>query len=312
MHTHPSSNDNEREVIENRLDVNRRALIDTARGLSDEDARRRMVSSLTTPISLIKHAAAAERIWFQRFWGRRAEDDCDGYSRRDEGTFTVDDSATLHDVISEYERAIEVSRDIAAGFDLDAVQVEPHEGPVSMRWTLLMMIAETARHAGHGDILREQITAPRPQSEVPFLATGPDEVEQEIIAAFEKMRTTILTRNRHELVELHDPEFLGTELPGNVITADEHIATTMNSRDLEMEFFDIRVKAFGDIALSWARQTLAGHLEPDDPGTSPEVAARVESEGVHWSMLVVWRHTRGRWRMLSYQVTPIADDRWEA
>ena len=307
MHAHPSTNDNERKVIENRLGVNRRALIDTVRGLSDDAARQRLVLSLTTPISLVKHAAAAERIWFQRPWGQRPEAACDGYSRRDEGTFTVGASETVDGVIAEYERAIEVSGEIARRFDLDDTRTDEYEGLITLRWTMLMMIAETARHAGHGDILREQITAPRPQSEVPFLATGPDEVEQEIIAAFEKMRTTILTRTRHELVELHDPEFLGTELPGNVITADEHIATTMNSRDLEMEFFDIRVKAFGDIALSWARQTLAGHLEPDDPGTSPEVAARVENEGVHWSMLVVWRHTRGRWRMLSYQVTPIAD-----
>ncbi|GGF34028.1 mycothiol transferase [Williamsia phyllosphaerae] len=309
MQTHTSPNDDDRKIIENRLDVNRRALIDTARGLSDGDARRRLVSSLTTPISLIKHAAAAERIWFQRFWGHFAEAECDGYSRRDEGTFAVDDSETLDDVIAEYERAIQVSRTTAAGFSLDAVLVEPHEGPVSMRWTLLMMIAETARHAGHGDILREQILTPRSPSVQPHLrATDPARIEQEIIAAFGKMRTTILTRNRRELVELHDDEFLGTELPGNVITAEEHIATTMNSRDLEMEFFDIRVKAFGDIALSWARQTLAGHLDPTDPGTSPAVAARVEKEGVHWAMLVVWRHTRGRWRMLSYQVTPITDD----
>jgi hypothetical protein len=44
------------------------ASIATAPGLSDANARRRLVASLTTPISLIKHAAAAERIWFQRFW----------------------------------------------------------------------------------------------------------------------------------------------------------------------------------------------------------------------------------------------------
>jgi hypothetical protein len=43
------------------------ALIDTVRGLSEVDVRRRLVPSLTTPIGLIKHAAAAERIWFQRY-----------------------------------------------------------------------------------------------------------------------------------------------------------------------------------------------------------------------------------------------------
>ena len=68
MSTNRIANDTERTIIENMLDRNREALIETARGLSDADARRRLVASLTTPISLIKHAAAAERIWFQRFW----------------------------------------------------------------------------------------------------------------------------------------------------------------------------------------------------------------------------------------------------
>ncbi len=52
----------ERLMLESMLDRNRRALIDTVRGLSETDARRRLVVSLTTPIGLIKHAATAERI----------------------------------------------------------------------------------------------------------------------------------------------------------------------------------------------------------------------------------------------------------
>ena len=46
---------------------------------------------------------------------------------------------------------------IASRFDLDDTKDNPREGKVSMRWTLLAMIEEFARHAGHGDILREQI-----------------------------------------------------------------------------------------------------------------------------------------------------------
>ena len=115
----------ERALIENMLDRNREALIATARGLSEEAARRRLVTSLTTPISLLKHAACAERIWFQRFWAGLDAAACDGYSER----------------------------------DLDDTREFPHEGTVSMRRTLMMMSEEFARHAGHGDILREQIDA---------------------------------------------------------------------------------------------------------------------------------------------------------
>ncbi|WP_370500061.1 DinB family protein [Mycolicibacterium sp. jd] len=149
----------ERAIIENMLDRNREALIETARGMSDADARRRLVPSLTTPISLIKHAAAAERIWFQRFWAGLDESECDGYSNRDEGTFAVAADESMADVIAEFERASRRSRVIASRFDLDDTLVNPLEGEVSMRWTLLAMIEEFARHAGHGDILREQLAA---------------------------------------------------------------------------------------------------------------------------------------------------------
>ncbi len=62
-------------------------------------------------------------------------------------------------VIGEFTRASAHSRDIAAQFALaDTVDVVG-EGTVSLRWTLVMMIAEFARHGGHGDILREQLDA---------------------------------------------------------------------------------------------------------------------------------------------------------
>lgn len=159
MSTNRITHGTERSIIENMLDRNREALIETARGLSDADARRRLVASLTTPISLIKHAAAAERIWFQRFWAGLDESECDGYSRRDEGTFAVADDESLADVIAEFQRASQRSRVIVFRFDLDDTKDNPREGNVSMRWTLIAMIQEFARHAGHGDILREQIFA---------------------------------------------------------------------------------------------------------------------------------------------------------
>jgi len=144
-------------VIEDMLDRNRAALIETVRGLSEADARRRLVVSLTTPISLVKHAAAAERIWFQRFWAGLGESECDGHAKRDVGTFAVADDESLADVIAEFERASQRSREIAARFDLDDTRDIPREGTISLRFTLLAMIEEFARHAGHGDILREQL-----------------------------------------------------------------------------------------------------------------------------------------------------------
>ncbi|WP_409180352.1 DinB family protein [Amycolatopsis sp. VS8301801F10] len=162
MPTERLTNGTERELLENTLDRNREALVETLRGLSEADARRKLVASLSTPISVVKHAAAAERIWFQRFWAGLDESECDGYSKRDVGTFAVADDETVAGVIAEYERASQRSREIAARFALDDTKEFPGEGTVSMRWTLLAMIQEFARHAGHGDILREQIDQPLP------------------------------------------------------------------------------------------------------------------------------------------------------
>ena len=79
-----------------------------------------------------------------------------------EAVVAVEDDESLAAVIAEFERASQKSREIAARFDLDDTKDNPREGTVSMRWTLLAMIQEFARHAGHGDILREQIDRPIP------------------------------------------------------------------------------------------------------------------------------------------------------
>jgi hypothetical protein len=148
-------------MLEHMLDRNRQALIDTARGLSETDARRRLVASLTTPIGLIKHAATAERNWFQRVLLGLDESECDGYATPGDGSFVVPDGETLADVIAEFERVSARSRVIAADFELDDTRTHPRAGDVSLRFIYLLLIEDFARHAGHGDILREQITAAR-------------------------------------------------------------------------------------------------------------------------------------------------------
>jgi len=148
-------------MLEHMLDRNRQALIDTARGLSETDARRRLVASRTTPIGLIKHAATAERIWFQRTLLGLDESACDGPATGGDGSFVVADGETLANVIAEFERASEPSRVIAADLALDDTRLHRLAGDVSLRFVYLLLIEDFARHAGHGDILREQLTAAR-------------------------------------------------------------------------------------------------------------------------------------------------------
>lgn len=150
----------ERRLLESMLDRNRAELINTVLGLSEAAARRRLVASLTTPIGLLKHAAVAERIWFQHVLAGLPESECDGGTTPGDASFIVDDNETLADVIAEFERTSERSRVVADGFELDDIRTHPRVGDVSLRFIYLLAIEDFARHAGHGDILREQIKHP--------------------------------------------------------------------------------------------------------------------------------------------------------
>jgi hypothetical protein len=150
------------------LDRNRAELINTVRGLSEAQARRHLVASPTTPIGVLKHAAVAERIWFQHILAGLPKSECDGGTTSGDASFMVDDNQTLADVIAEFERASERSRAIAASFDLDDTRTHPRIGEVNLRFIYLLAIEDFARHAGHGDILREQIKHPAaPTTDLP-------------------------------------------------------------------------------------------------------------------------------------------------
>ena len=149
----------ERELLEAFLDQYRDELVRTLDGLTEEQARMRLVPSLTTPLALVKHAAAVERSWFQRSLAGRSPDEIDGGSDGSDVSFGVDDSDTVASVIAEFRAAGDESRRVAASYSLDDQALHNRRGPLSVRWIYVHMIEELARHAGHGDILREQILA---------------------------------------------------------------------------------------------------------------------------------------------------------
>ena len=147
----------EREVLEAFLDSHRQVAADKLRGLSESDARRRLVPSLTTPIGLVKHLTGVERNWLQHIVAGRPRDQITGESAGGEQSWHVDDTETVGAIITAFEEACAESRRIAAGLRLD--HVVPHErlGEVSLRWIYVHLIREHARHGGHADILREQL-----------------------------------------------------------------------------------------------------------------------------------------------------------
>lgn len=151
----------ERQLLENTLHLQRSELLAAVGGLSNAQARLHLVPSLTTPISLLKHCAAAERIWFQRTLDGRSLSECTGQAVGGDVSFQVSDDETLADVMAEYKAACATSDHIAAHHSLDDTAEHTIAGDVSLRFIYLGLIAEIARHTGHADILVEQIRAIR-------------------------------------------------------------------------------------------------------------------------------------------------------
>jgi hypothetical protein len=148
----------EREQLESFVHDQRVEIINLLEGLDDEQARRRLVPSATTVLGLVKHASFVERVWFDvAFAGRtRAEV---GIPDASEDSFVLSEDDTVASVRALYRRAWDSALEIAAGHDLDDVALHNRRSPVSLRWIYLHLVRELARHAGHGDILREQILA---------------------------------------------------------------------------------------------------------------------------------------------------------
>ena len=143
----PRSNGDEREVLLLALGYVREGFARKVDGLSDEDARRVLVPSGTTLLWLTEHLAAAERIWlYGRFRGEGG--DLGRWGRQHD---TI--AAAIEDYRASWAGFDEVMRD----GDLDAEIPDPNGGevPLSLRWIVVHLIEEVARHAGHADILRE-------------------------------------------------------------------------------------------------------------------------------------------------------------
>jgi uncharacterized damage-inducible protein DinB len=124
-------------------------------GLSDADAHVRLVTSQTTVGGLIKHLRWAEYGWFDQLLQERIDDNRRPHERSWEFDFLPGES--LATLIAKYRAQCEQSRRIAARFPLGHAVPHRRLGRVSLRWIYVHMIEETARHAGHLDILREQI-----------------------------------------------------------------------------------------------------------------------------------------------------------
>ena len=151
--------DEQRQRVDELIDEYRVALHDSLNDLTEEEARRRLVPSKTTLLGLVKHATFVEGVWFdQAITGRSYRDV--GIAATVDGSFTLRRTDTIASVQAAYRERWAVSRRNLAGRPPDEVVDGRGARPV---WALrIQVLRELAQHAGHADILREQIVASRP------------------------------------------------------------------------------------------------------------------------------------------------------
>jgi ribosomal protein S18 acetylase RimI-like enzyme len=153
------------------LDEHRAALRGCLDGLTEEQARRRLVPSDTTLLGLVKHAAYAEQVWFgEAITGRPRREM--GLPPNAAGAFRLSPEDSIESVRRAHHQACAASRQATAGLGLDDVLTGHRLGPLPLRWVYLHALREFAQHCGHADILREQILSEAGDEQAPGGGTG--------------------------------------------------------------------------------------------------------------------------------------------
>lgn len=142
--------------LETFLDEHRAALRGCLDGLTEEQARRRLVPSETTLLGLVKHASYAEQVWFGEAVTGRSRQQM-GLPAKAADSFILTPGDSIESVRRAHDQACAASRQATAGLGLDDVLTGHPWGPLPLRWVYLHALREFAQHCGHADILREQI-----------------------------------------------------------------------------------------------------------------------------------------------------------
>lgn len=146
----------EKEVLVGYLDHYRRVVVDICDGLSREELVHVDPDTGYPLLGLIKHLTLAERTWFEE----RTAGEPFGFvwdPKDPDADFRIEDEEEPEAIIALYRSACDRAREIVDPMSLDDHLRGPGYTEYNLRWVMLHMIEETARHAGHADLLRERL-----------------------------------------------------------------------------------------------------------------------------------------------------------
>jgi hypothetical protein len=157
----PQPSADERTTLLEFLDWYRLTIEVKCAGIDDRQARHTVAPSDMSLLGIVRHLTEVERNWFR---AKMAGEDAPywfDYADDEDADWHPDDDETLAAALDRYRRECARSREITDAIGslgtLSKVDVRGYDAPVSLRWVLVHMIEETARHAGHADLIRQSI-----------------------------------------------------------------------------------------------------------------------------------------------------------
>ncbi|MGW4086393.1 DinB family protein [Streptomyces sp. NPDC004822] len=161
----PPPHAGERAMLEAWLDFHRATLALKCAGLDDARLRQAAVPpSSMTLLGLVQHMAEVERNWFQRIFASLDVPPVFGDGDGDGHGFALDPDRGIEEATAAWRAQIARGRELTAGVSLDDVGRLSErdagivgDAGVSLRWILVHLIEEYARHNGHADLIRERL-----------------------------------------------------------------------------------------------------------------------------------------------------------
>jgi uncharacterized damage-inducible protein DinB len=153
----------ERDSLGQYLDYQRETILLKTEGLTKEQLARKIATSDLTLAGILYHLALVEEAWFEvDYLGLEPREDWQGINWEADPNYEFRTALEKEPdwLRRRYRDACNRARKVATGAEsLDDVSVSTRVGgkPFTLRWVMLHLIEETARHAGHADLLREAI-----------------------------------------------------------------------------------------------------------------------------------------------------------
>ncbi|NYE96390.1 putative damage-inducible protein DinB [Psychromicrobium silvestre] len=146
----------EKTTLQASLNRHREAILWKLEGLDEEQLRRKVTPSGTSLLGLAKHLGYVEYGWFCETFGEPSEQPW--FDTADpEADLRVDEGESAEQILTYYERARKAADLVIEKYAVEDTGTAWYGPIVTLRWVLIHMIEELARHAGHMDIVRELI-----------------------------------------------------------------------------------------------------------------------------------------------------------